>query len=203
MDLGGFDESLPFRLGGDDVDFGLRLQRGGNTLRVLPDALVVHPKEAWSRLGAIVPRTWRWGRVEYHLAVRHRDRVRPTPPFFTGTVLTLGLICGTGTVLTGRIGLFWMLPLWILTSTLLATLLTGWSSPVPFRWRYLSGWLERVYHLGAAWEYLRAGSVRFLWESLILEEHLEELFPAEPLQNWSNLLAALFVGLVGAVIVAR
>jgi len=185
------------------VDFGLRLQRGGNTLRVLPDALVVHPKEAWSRLGAIVPRTWRWGRVEYHLAVRHRDRVRPTPPFFTGTALTMCLICGAGTILTGRMGLLWMLPLWILTSTLLATLLTGWNSPVPFRWRYLSGWLERVYHLGAAWEYLRAGSVRFLWESLILEEHLEELFPAEPLQNWSNLLAALFVGLVGAVIVAR
>ena len=203
LDLGGFDESLPFRLGGDDVDFGLRLQRNGNTLHVLPDALVVHPKEAWSRLGAIIPRTWRWGRVEYHLAVRHRDRVRLTPPFFTGTFLTLGLICGTGAILTGRMGLLWMLPFWIFASTLLATLLTGWSSPIPFLWRYLSGWLERVYHLGAAWEYLRAGSVRFLWESLILEGNLEELFPAEPLQNWSNLLAALIVGLVGAVIVAR
>jgi hypothetical protein len=99
-------------------------------------------------------------------------------------------------------GLLWMLPLWVLTSTILLTLLTGWNSPAPFRRRYLSGWLDRMYHLGAAWEYLRAGSLRFLWESLILEEHLEELFPTEPLQNWSNLLAALLVGLVGAVIVA-
>jgi len=200
--LGGFDESLPFRLGGDDVDLGLRLQQSGNALRVLPDALVVHPKEAWSRLGAIIPRTWRWGRIEYHLAMRHRERVHPTPPFFTGTVLTLGLACGAGTVLTGRLGLLWMLPLWVLTSTLLATLLTGWGSPVPFLWRYLAGWLERLYHLGAAWEYLRAGSLRFLWEALILDDHLEALFPAEPLQHWSNLLAALLIGLVGAVIIA-
>jgi hypothetical protein len=203
VDLGGFDESLPFRLGGDDVDLGLRLKRSGNTLRVLPDALVVHPKEAWSSLGAIIPRTWRWGRVEYHLAVRHRDRVRPTPPFFTGNFLTLALACAAGTMLTGGVGLLWMPLLWVLTSTLLLTLMTGWNGSTPFLWRYLSGWLQRVYHLGAAWEYLRAGSLRFLWESLILEEHLEDLFPAEPLQNWSNLLAALLVGLMGAAIVAR
>lgn len=199
--LGGFDESLPFRLGGDDVDLGLRLRRSGNALRVLPDALVVHPKAPWSHLRAILPRAWRWGRIEYHLALRHPDKVRSTPPFFTGAVLTIGVACGAGTALTGRLALLWMLPLWILTSTLLSTLLTGWQSPVSFPCRYLAGWLERLYHFGAVWEYLRGGSLRFLWEGLILEDHLEGLFPAEPLQSWSNLVAALLVGLVGAVIV--
>lgn len=200
--LGGFDESLPFRLGGDDVDLGLRLHRSGNALRVLPDALVVHPKAPWSHLTAILPRTWRWGRIEYHLALRHPDKLHPTPPFFTGAVLTLGLACGTGAVLTGRLALLWMLPLWILTSTLLSTLLTGWRSPASFLCRYLAGWLDRLYHFGSVCEYLRGESLRFLWESLILEDHLEGLFPAEALQSWSNLVAALFVGLVGAVIVA-
>jgi hypothetical protein len=162
----------------------------------------VHPKAPWSHSGAILSRAWRWGRVEYHLALRHPDKLRPTPPFFTGAVLTFGLASGAGTVLTGRLTLLWMLPLWILTSTLLSTLLTGWRSPVSFPRRYLAGWLNRLYHFGAVWEYLRAGSLRFLWEALILEEHLEELFPAEPLQSWSNLLAALLVGLVGAAIIA-
>lgn len=200
--LGGFDESLPFRLGGDDVDLGLRLQRSGNALRVLPDALVVHPKAPWSDVRAIVARTWRWGRVEYHLAVRHPDRLRPMPPFFTGAALTLGLACLAGTALTDRPALLWMLPLWILTSTLLATVLTGRQSAASFSTRYMAGWLERMYHLGSAWEYLRAGSPRFVWEGFILEAHVEELFPAEPLQSWSHLLAALLVGLAGAVIVA-
>jgi len=201
--LGGFDESLPFRLGGDDVDLGLRLRRSGNALRVLPDALVLHPKAAWSHLRAILPRAWRWGRIEYHLALRHADKVRPTPPFFTGAILSMGLACGAGTVLTGRLALLWMLPLWILASTLLSTLLTGWRSPVSFTCRYAALWLERLYHLGATREYLRSGSLRFLWEGLIMEDDLEGLFPAEPLQSWSNLVAALLVGLVGVVIVAR
>lgn len=200
--LGGFDESLPFRLGGDDVDLGLRLQRSGNALHVLPDALVVHPKEAWSHLRAILPRTWRWGRIEYHLALRHPDKLRPTPPFFIGTVLTLGLTCVAGAVLTGRPALLWMLPVWILTSTLVSTLLTSRRSPVSFPCLYMAGWLERLYHVGAAWEHLRGGSLRFLWEGFILEDHLDELFPAEPLQSWSNLVAALLVGLVGTIIVA-
>jgi hypothetical protein len=203
MQLGGFDQTLPFRLGGDDVDLGLRLRRSGNTLRVLPGALVVHPKAAWSHLQAILPRTWRWGRIEYHLALRHPDKLRPTPPFFTGAVLTLSLACLAGAVLTGRLALLWMPPLWVLSSTLLSTLLTGWRSPVSFSDRYAAGWLERLYHFGAAREYLGAGSIRFLWEGLILEDDLEGLFPAEPLQSWSNLVAALLVGLVGVVIVAR
>jgi hypothetical protein len=202
MALGGFDESLPFRLGGDDVDLGLRLQRSGNALQVLSGALVVHPKEPWSRLTAILARTWRWGRIEYHLALRHPDKLRPTPPFFPGAVLTFGLACAAGAILTGRPALLWMLPLWILAVTLLSTLLIGWRSPVSFSTRYVAGWLERVYHLGTVREYLSAGSLRFLWEGLILEEHLEELFPAEPLQSWSHLLATLLVGLVGTAIVA-
>lgn len=199
MELGGFDESLPFRLGGDDVDLGLRLQRSGNALRVLPDALVVHPKEPWSHLRAILPRTWRWGRIEYHLALRHPDKLRPTPPFFAGTVLTFALACGAAAAVTGRPALLWMLPVWIVTSTVLSTLFTGRR---PFLSRYMAGWLERLYHIGAVWECLRHGSLGLLWKGLILDDDLEGLFPAEPLQSWSNLLAALFVAVVGAVVVA-
>jgi hypothetical protein len=203
LSLGGFDETLPFRLGGDDVDLGLRLQRSGSPLRVLPDALIIHPKAAWSRLEAIVPRAWRWGRIEYHLAVRHPDRVRPTPPSFAGAVLTVALACGGGALLAGRPALLWMLPLWLLTSTVLSALWLGSGSPQSFLWRYLGAWLERLYQLGSAWESLRSGSPRFLWEALILNDRLEELFPAEPLQSWSNVLAAFLVGLVGIVMTAR
>jgi glycosyltransferase involved in cell wall biosynthesis len=201
--LRGFDESLPFRLGGDDVDFGLRLQRSGNALRILPDAVVVHPKEAWSQWSAILPRAWRWGRVEYHLGLRHPDKLRKTPPFFTGAGLTFALACGAGAAWTGRSALFWLLPLWVVLSTLFSTLFTGGRGAAPFGFRYVGGWLERVYHFGALWEHFRAGSVRFLWEGLILEDTMENLFPNEPLQNWANLLAALLAGLVGAAIVTR
>lgn len=196
--LDGFDESLPFRLGGDDVDFGLRLQRSGNALRILPDAIVIHPKAPWSRLGAILPRAWRWGRIEYHLALRHHERVRPMPPFFTGAAFTIALVCSVGTVLTGRLGLLWMLPLWVLTSTFLSTLLTGWGNSTPFALRYAAKWLERFYHFGTARESLGAGSFRFLWEALILEDHIDQFFPTEPLENWSNLLATFLIMLIGS-----
>jgi glycosyltransferase involved in cell wall biosynthesis len=63
--LGGFDESLPFRLGGDDVDLGLRLQRSGNALRVLPDAL------AWISTDNHLPKLERGFRAQL---VRPRPR---------------------------------------------------------------------------------------------------------------------------------
>jgi len=200
MSLGGFDQSLPFRLGGDDVDLGLRLQRSGNALIVLPDALVVHPKEPWSKARAILSRTWRWGRIEYHLALRHPEKLRAMPPYYSATALTIGLMCLAGAAITGRLALLWMLPLWVVTSTFLSTTFIGWGtgSALP---RHLAGWLERLYHAGCVWEHVRSGSFRFLWMGLLLDDNLAGMFPAEPLQSWSNLLAAFFVALVGASIV--
>jgi Glycosyl transferase family 2 len=201
--VGGFDESLPFRLGGDDVDLGLRLHRSGHALRILPDAIVVHPKEAWSSWGAILPRAWRWGRVEYHLSKRHPDRVRSTPPFITGAGLTFGIACSVGALLTGRPALLLLAPFWVVAATVLTTLLTGRNRSISFAVRYMAGCLGLVYHVGAVWEYLRAGSLRFIWEGLILEDQMDKLFPTEPTRSWANLLAALLTGFVGAIILTR
>jgi len=202
VSLGGFDETLPFRLGGDDVDLGLRLQRRGQALQVLPRALVVHPKAPWSRLRGIIPRTWRWGRVEYHLGRRHRERLRFMPPFFTAAAMSFALASVIGAALTHHLALLLLPPLWMLLATVIATLLVGRGSE-PFHDRYLAGSLSRLYHLGCAWEHIRAGSLRFVWQALILEDRLEALFPAEPLQCWSNLVAALLVALLGVAIVSR
>jgi GT2 family glycosyltransferase len=202
MRLGAFDESLPFRLGGDDVDLGLRLRHSGNALRVLPDAVVLHPKAPWSDLKGIISRVWRWGRIEYHLALRHPNKVTVTPPFVAGTALTMGITCIAGAVLTGRAVLLAMLPVWLVISGLLFAWFSAGRQANGFITLYFAGWLERIYHLASACEHLRAGSIRFVWGGLILEDHLEEIFPAEPLQNWSNLLAAAVIAIMGAVIVA-
>jgi hypothetical protein len=94
-----------------------------------------------------------------------------------------------------------MVPLWIVVSSLLIALFASRRTTAGFLTLYLAACLDGVYHLGSAWEYLRAGSLRFFWEALILEERLEELFPAEPLQSWSYIVAAVLVGLAGILAV--
>jgi hypothetical protein len=113
------------------------------------------------------------------------------PPFFVAGTLTFALACLAAAV--RHLALLWMLPLWILTFTVLATRF----GDAPFISRYLGAWLDRVYHFGAVYEHIRRGSLRFLWQGLILEEQIEQLFPDEPQQQWAMIGATMIVGLIG------
>lgn len=72
FEVGGFQESWEFRLGGDDVELGRRLNNAGYALVCLPEAVVLHDTETWSRWGPLFERAWRWGRMDI--------RIRATEP---------------------------------------------------------------------------------------------------------------------------
>jgi GT2 family glycosyltransferase len=67
-----FDPRLgPPGLGGEDVDFGLRLSDAGFRIIGTPAAVAYHGTETWNQLGSIARRFFSWGRSECHLIERH------------------------------------------------------------------------------------------------------------------------------------
>jgi GT2 family glycosyltransferase len=73
--VGLFDESFPFRLGGDDTDLGLRVTDAGYRIICNPQAVVEHAPETWDGVPLIVRRVFRWGRMHFHLIRKHPHRV--------------------------------------------------------------------------------------------------------------------------------
>src|ERR1041385_3661616 len=73
--LGGFDETLPGRLYGEDVDLGLRLTGGGYTIRSAADAVVLHNRVASFNYGAALRKAMLSGRADVALGIRHPDRL--------------------------------------------------------------------------------------------------------------------------------
>lgn len=67
QEVGGFMESWNYRLGGDDTEFGRRLNNSGYAILSLPRAIVLHEKSTWSRWSAVVERVWRWGRMDINV----------------------------------------------------------------------------------------------------------------------------------------
>ena len=63
----GFDTSFPFKLGGDDMDLGIRINKAGYKIKMNPEAVVFHTRETWSSFSAIIKRVFRWGRMDYHV----------------------------------------------------------------------------------------------------------------------------------------
>ena len=80
LDIGMFEENLPFKLGGDDLDLSYRVVASGHPIKSCPDAVTLHSRDTWSTAKAIMNRTVRWGSMEYHNGKRHPEIMRKTLP---------------------------------------------------------------------------------------------------------------------------
>jgi len=66
-EIGGFETNLPFKLGADDADLGLRINSSGYTIGMNEKAIVYHSNETWNSWLRIIKRVFRWGRMDYYL----------------------------------------------------------------------------------------------------------------------------------------
>ncbi len=98
--VGGFDETLPLPVYGEDVDLGLRLTASGAALVGVADASVGHPAHAGLRTQ--LRKSFACGRMDVELQVRHPKRTMAAPGHgllaFTIAVATsaLGALLGDG-----------------------------------------------------------------------------------------------------------
>ena len=67
LSIGGFREDWPRRLGGDDVELGLRVNGAGAAILCRPGAVVTHSRSTWARWPAVLERAWRWGAMDVHV----------------------------------------------------------------------------------------------------------------------------------------
>ncbi len=78
LSIGGFREDWPRRLGGDDVELGLRVNGAGAAILCRPGAVVTHSRSTWARWPAVLERAWRWGAMDVHVrAAVPASRRRP------------------------------------------------------------------------------------------------------------------------------
>lgn len=80
LDIGMFEENLPFKLGGDDMDLSYRVVKSGHPIKCTPNAITHHSRETWNSKKALNDRTRRWGTMEYYNAKRHPEIVKKTLP---------------------------------------------------------------------------------------------------------------------------
>jgi len=192
----GFDESFPFRLGGDDVDLGLRVTDAGHAIRCNPAAVVEHTRETWSDLRLIGRRLFRWGRMHHHLMLKHPQRRLIDFPKTMGVFFLLALALMASALIGLRPWLLLLLPLWLALDLLLEAAFLSRLSAEGRRGfgAHLGGrLLGLLFELGTLIEGARHGSMRPFYQ---------EIYYAPPSPNssgrsrravqvWASLLALL------------
>lgn len=121
--VGGFDTNFPFRLGGDDTDLGIRINKAGYKIKMNPNAIVFHTRDTWNNFLAVIKRIFRWGRMDYYVFYKkHKDKISPTFPKPV-TVFSFLLILGFVKAITNNLLLGLSLPfIWLLLFLFLSAL---------------------------------------------------------------------------------
>lgn len=194
--VGKFDTSFPFRLGGDDVDLGLRITDSGYTIKCNPEAVVEHTRDTWSRVTLIGRRLFRWGRMHYHLMRKHPRRIIYDFPKSSGIFFLLFLVLLPLAMVWLRPGVLILPVLWLIASLLIETLLmykiagTNWRD---FGYFIGARMLGLTFETGTLLEALNHGSIQPFYK---------EIYYTQPstnspgrnrriIQLWASILAML------------
>jgi cellulose synthase/poly-beta-1,6-N-acetylglucosamine synthase-like glycosyltransferase len=169
-ELGGFDVSFPFRLGGDDVDLGIRLNAAGYRIRSNAAAVVTHSRDTWDTAAEVWQRALRWGRMDVHLYFRkHRDRLTAGLPKLSVVFLLLVLSSFVRSVLAGSLWPLALPVLWgIMVLVFQATLTVIGRGE---SWRCLlqelaADCLGLAFEAGCVFEGLYRGEFAVLWKTV-------------------------------------
>ena len=118
----GFDESLPDKPGGEDVDFGYRLYKAGHLFMTNPQATIYHTTETWNTVRQVVNRLFHWGQGEFYLYYNHGEYLHYDCPKGLAMVSLLLPIALTMSIFTRDLAWF-LLPLLFLTVNFVSRLL--------------------------------------------------------------------------------
>lgn len=199
-DVGKFDTTFPFRLGGDDTELGVRINEAGYKIKMNPDAVVFHTRETWSKLSALIERAFRWGRADFHILKRHPQLGHVAFPNFFTTLLFIAL-ASLAYILTDHsdiaviIIITWIISV-LLVEAIIKVIRAGEKPSFVF-FELVATLLNLVFDAGTVFESLRRGSISMLYKKIIYTPaQLIFEWESEAVRSWSIAIGLLLTLIV-------
>jgi len=198
--IGGFEIKLPFKLGADDADLGLRINDHGFHIGMNENAIVFHSRETWSSFNKIIRRVYRWGRMDYYLFYqRHINKTFITLPktiSFFYVVLIFSILSAVFflPILLILIPLFWLI---LFLFSLAHIKKIHWKISNSIGVLIGSEFLNFLFDLGCSFESLKHGSLKFLYRESI--DDPRNLWHKKIHEMWAALLS-FFVTILLSII---
>jgi len=200
-ELGGFETNLPFKLGADDADLGLRINRAGFRIGMSEAALVFHSRETWNGMRKIMRRVFRWGRMDYYLYYcRHREKTAFTMPKPISVFSLLAIVLLTLAVCSSffwplcSIFLWWPCFLWLFSYIKRM----HWKMQHVPLWTLMGAeFINQVFDWGCLVMSLRHGSLACLWREPI--DDPRNLWHTKIHLTWASCLATFIVLIIACL----
>jgi len=201
--VGCFDESFPFRLGGDDLELGLRISKAGYLIKTNPKAITFHSRVTWNSWKSLLERASRWGRMEYFVCKKHsfllrRDLPRQEPLFLL--LLLFSIIIA----LILQNAFLVLLPFaWAILAYLLRF---GFDFIAGDRKNFIFNVFAQIpsitYQVNCMTEFIRHGRWDILYKHMIFSNYqMMGEWPREVRRLWASFLSLVLVFFLGKIII--
>jgi len=75
-----FSSDWPMKIGGEDVDLGIKINLSGYEIITNKEAIVYHTSETWSSFKTNCKKVWTWGKSDFHLFAKYPHIQNPDIP---------------------------------------------------------------------------------------------------------------------------
>jgi glycosyltransferase involved in cell wall biosynthesis len=189
--IGRFETAFPFRLGGDDVDLGLRVTDSGHKLQCNPNAIVYHTRETWDSTLTFARRIWRWGRMHFYIFRRYPKRQIIILPRLITVLLLLLLAALVRSVTTGSYLLLLAPALWFfLTIGLSVLIYTRWVQKGLSEtfYSFLAALFFQIFEFGVVFEGLIHANFQVLYMEISSSPPNKDVFLKKNAEIWAMFL---------------
>jgi len=192
--IGGFDKKFPI-FGGEDVDFGIRLNKQGFILKCNKDAIVYHSKETWIPVNAMIKRLWHYGSADFYLIDKHSDLTigaLPKKPVIAMVLLLFSIIMAYKTL-----WFLLMLPVWAIIDTLLTALFAicfSKENKTTFLQQIVLQWLIIINEMGFIHRCILKRKPSYVFKDIVtFDPQISNILKNSAFNTWSNLTIFVIV----------
>lgn len=174
INVGAFDTNFPFKLGGDDTELGIRINKMGYKIKMNPDAIVFHTRETWNRFPAVLKRVFRWGRMEYYVFYKkHKEKLtlsfpKPTVIFLLFIVYSIFYSVLDNLIIILSLPFIWLFEFLLFNSIL--NLISKQDKLKYIIYELIAQFLQFIFELGTIIESFRNRSLLALYKA-----HLDDI----------------------------
>ena len=197
--VNGFASMLPPKESGEDVELGYCITTFGYKIRCNANAKVYHTRKTWTKLSQFFERTFRFGRGEYYLMIKHAENTFLDVPknsllFFSLLVLFTYKALNSNTLLSIVIPF-----LWLLVTIFIQSLFNLKFHLIEGKWRevhfiYFASLFDFFFELSTVIEGIRKRDLKFLlYKYIYTEEQLFSRWYWGIIKMWSIVISLFFL----------
>ncbi len=149
MEVNGFSEQFTSKVGGEDLDFGLKMTEKGWILKGIPKVLSYHSNETWNSYTGNLKRAFRYGMAETGIITNHPEHtfLKLNSLIF----ITLPVIIDLLLFRSGLAEFFIKVFLYLFITTLFSSIYYTFQNKVKFRYAAGLVFYDRAFEVGTAY----------------------------------------------------